>query len=239
VIGVFAVARVMLSLRPVAAGHGGALAQVVREYLDAFIVAGLLALFLITFVLRTFYIPSESMNPTLQRHDVLLVNEFAYHFGAPRRGDIVVFRPPIASSDNFIKRVIAVPGDTLRVQNGKVYVNGKVLREPYIAQAPQYNLAIKDYDIFVDTGGGPQPLSRSSANIPPRSSWQAPDRVPKGFYFVMGDNRNDSDDSHIWGFAQMHGRFAAGPLAKTATTAQFTGRAFLLLWPFNRLRILD
>jgi hypothetical protein len=55
----------------------------------------------------------------------------------------------------------------------------------------------------------------------------------------MGDNRNDSDDSHIWGFAQMRGRFAAGPLAKSATTAQFTGRAFLLLWPFNRLRILD
>ena len=170
---------------------------------------------------------------------MLLVNEFAYRFGKPHRGDIVVFKPPIASPDNFIKRVIAVPGDTLRVYGGKVYVNGKALSEPYIAQAPQYNLEIKNYDIYVDDGYGYEPLRRTNANIPPRSLWQAPNRVPSGFYFVMGDNRNDSDDSHVWGFAQMHGRFASGPLAKKETTAQFTGRAFLLLWPFNRLRILD
>lgn len=238
-IGVFAVARVVLGLQPVAAGHSGRAAAVVREYLDAFIVAGLVALFLITFVVRTFYIPSESMNPTLQQRDVLLVNEFAYRFGSPHRGDIVVFKPPIASTDNFIKRVIAVPGDTLRISGGKVYVNGKALDEPYIAQAPQYDLKVKNYDIYVDTGYGFEPLSRTSANVPPRKLWQAPDRVPNGFYFVMGDNRNDSEDSHIWGFAQLRGRFAAGPLAKEATTAQFTGRAFLLLWPFNRLRILD
>lgn len=210
-----------------------------REYLDAFIVAGLVALFLITFVVRTFYIPSESMVPTLQQRDVLLVNEFAYRFGQPHRGDIVVFKPPIASPDNFIKRVIAVPGDTLRIYGGKVYVNGKALSEPYIAQPPQYDLEIRNYDIYVDDGYGYEPLSRTNANIPPRSRWQAPNRVPSGFYFVMGDNRNDSDDSHVWGFAQLHGHFASGPLAKKETAAQFTGRAFLLLWPFNRLRILD
>lgn len=210
-----------------------------REYLDAFIVAGLVALFLITFVVRTFYIPSESMLPTLQQRDVLLVNEFAYRFGAPHRGDIVVFKPPVASPDNFIKRVIAVPGDTLRIYGGKVYVNGKPTDEPYIAQPPQYNLIVKNYDVYVDEGYGYEPLSRTNANIPPSSQWQASNRIPKGFYFVMGDNRNDSDDSHVWGFAQMHGHFVGGPLAKTATTAQFTGRAFLLLWPFNRLRILD
>jgi signal peptidase I len=238
-IGIFAVARIILTYTPAAAGQTGRSAVVVREYLDAFIVAGLVALLLITFVLRTFYIPSGSMVPTLQEHDVLLVNEFAYRFGAPHRGDIVVFRPPIQSSDNFIKRVIAVPGDTLRVNDGTVYVNGKAQHEPYIAQAPQYSLVIKNYDIYVDTGDGLQPLDRTRANIPPKSLWQAPDRVPNGFYFVMGDNRNDSDDSHIWGFAQMRGRFVAGPLAKQSTTAQFTGRAFLLLWPFHRMRILD
>lgn len=210
-----------------------------REYLDAFIVAGLVALFLITFVVRTFYIPSESMVPTLQQRDVLLVNEFAYRFSAPHRGDIVVFKPPIASTDNFIKRIVGVPGDTLRISGGKVYVNGNALNEPYIAQPPQYNLIVKNYDIYVDEGYGYEPLSRTNANVPPRSLWQAPDRIPNGFYFAMGDNRNDSDDSHVWGFAQMHGRFVAGPLSNDTITAQFTGRAFLLLWPFNRLRILD
>jgi signal peptidase I len=239
-IGVFAVARIALSLRPVtAAGASARTACALREYLDAFIVAGLAALFLITFVVRTFYIPSESMMPTLQDRDVLLVNEFAYRFSAPHTGDIVVFTPPIQSQSSFIKRVIAVPGDTLRIQDGAVYVNGKRLREPYVAQPPDYNLAVKNYGIYVDTGNGLQPLDPSRANIPPRSMWQAPDRVPKGFYFVMGDNRNDSEDSHVWGFAQMHGRFAAGPLAKSSVTAGFTGRAFLLLWPFDRLRVLN
>lgn len=210
-----------------------------REYLDAFIVAGLVALFLITFVVRTFYIPSQSMVPTLQERDVLLVNEFAYRFAAPRRGDIVVFTPPIASSSSFIKRVVAVPGDTLRIQSGHVFVDGKQIKEPYIAQAPDYNLVVKHYGVYVDNGNGMEPLDPTQANIPPRSMWQSADRVPNGFYFVMGDNRNDSEDSHVWGFAQLQGHFASGPLAKTPSTATFTGRAFLLLWPFDRLRVLN
>jgi signal peptidase I len=211
----------------------------VREYLDALIVAGLVALFLITFIVRTFYIPSDSMVPTLQERDVLLVNEFAYRFEAPHRGDIVVFTPPVASSSSFIKRVVAVPGDTLRIQDGRVFINAKKANESYIAQPPDYNLVVKNYNIYVDFGNGMTPLDRSQANIPPRSMWQAANRIPRGFYFVMGDNRNDSEDSHIWGFAQLHGRFAAGPLAKTNATADFTGRAFFLLWPLERLRVLN
>ena len=209
-----------------------------REYLDAFIVAGLAALFLITFVIRTFYIPTGSMVPTLQQNDVLLVNEFEYRMHAPQRGDIVVFKPPIASPTDFIKRVIAVPGDTLRVSDGVVYVNGKALDEPYVSDPASYDLRIENYGITVDDGGGPVRLSSAQADVPARARWQAPDRVPPGFYFVMGDNRNDSDDSHIWGFAQLHGPFAAGPLAKTGSNAEFRGRAFLLLWPLNRLRVL-
>ncbi len=208
-----------------------------REYLDAFIVAGLAALLLITFVIRTFYIPSESMVPTLQQHDVLLVNEFEYRLHAPRHGDIVVFKPPIASESDFIKRVVAVPGDTLRVTGGTVYVNGKALDESYVAQPPAYDLHVRNYGIYVDKGDGPQRLSPAQADVPPRALWGAPDRVPAGFYFVMGDNRNDSDDSHVWGFAQLHGPFAGGPLANTHAKAEFTGRAFLLLWPLNRLHV--
>ena len=123
---------------------------VVREYLDAFIVAGLVALFLITFVVRTFYIPSGSMEPTLQIHDVLLVNEFEYRFVQPHHGDIVVFKPPVESSNDFIKRLIGKPGDTLRIHNGIVFRDGVPLNEPYEAQKPNYELEVKNYDIYVD-----------------------------------------------------------------------------------------
>lgn len=238
-VGVFAAARVALSLKPATAGPGTHAGTAVREYLDAFIVAGLFALFLITFVVRTFYIPSQSMVPTLRTRDVLLVNEFAYRFSAPRRGDIVVFRPPIESTSEFIKRIIAVPGDTLHIARGIVYVNGRPQREPYIAQAPAYGLKIENYGIYVNDGDGYERLDSTQADVPPRKFWQKSDRIPNGFYFVMGDNRNDSDDSHIWGFAQRGGRFASGPLADTLSTAQFTGRAILVLWPLDRLRVLN
>jgi signal peptidase I len=209
----FAIVRVAISLRPQTVPPSGMTATdasaapstrtVIREYLDAFIVAGLVALFLITFVVRTFYIPSGSMEPTLQIHDVLLVNEFEYRFSKPHRGDIVVFPPPIPSSNDFIKRVVGAPGDQLRIHAGVVYRNGVALNEPY---------------------------------IPPKDKWQAPDRIPDGCYFMMGDNRNNSEDSHIWGFAQPNGKFIAGP--NQGQKAGFTGHAFLLFWPFNRIRIL-
>lgn len=231
----FVVARIALGLRPVAAGATRTSATVIaREYLDAFIVAGLVALFLITFVVRTFYIPSGSMEPTLQIHDVLLVNEFEYRFAKPDRGDIVVFKPPIDSPDDFIKRVIAIPGDQLRIRNGTVFINGQPTLEPYISQKPDYDLEVKDYGVYVDGVA----LDSQSADIPPRSMWSAPDRIPVGFYFMMGDNRNDSEDSHIWGFAQFSGKYVAGPLIQTTQQAEFTGRAFFLFWPPNRLRIL-
>lgn len=234
---IFAVVRVAISFRPqVAAGAPGStstsLRTVLREYLDAFIVAGLVALFLITFVVRTFYIPSGSMEPTLQIHDVLLVNEFEYRFFPPHHSDIVVFEPPVDSTNDFIKRLVGAPGDTLRVQNGIVYRNGVALDEPYEAQKPNYTLQIKNYDIYVDG----QPLDPTFANIPPKSAWSAPDRIPNGYYFMMGDNRNNSEDSHIWGFAQTSGDFASGPLK--GKPAHFTGHAFLIFWPPNRIGIL-
>lgn len=206
-----------------------------REYLDAFIVAGLAALLLITFVIRTFYIPSVSMIPTLAIHDVLLVNELDYHLHGPRDGDIAVFMPPIDSEGNeFIKRVVGAPGDTIRITGGIVYRNGKPLDEPYENQPPRYDLEIRNYAIYVDGTA----LDPRQANVPPKSWWQEPDRVPKGFYFMLGDNRNYSDDSHVWGFAQLEGKFATGPMASRGARASFAGRAFMILWPLGRLHIL-
>ena len=236
IVGVFLVGRIALTVRTVVAGPSKRSAHIAREYLDPVIYAGLAAFLLITFVARTYYIPSESMVPTLKVGDVLLVNKFEYHFHEPSRGDIVVFPPPIPSSDDFIKRVIARPGDTLRIYGGVVYVNGQALHEPYIAQPPSYNLVVKNYGIYVDNGAGYDPLQSSSANVPPRSQWSAPDRLPKDCYFMMGDNRNDSEDSHIWGFAQTHGKFATGPNA--GKTAYFTGHAFLIFWPFSHAKVL-
>jgi len=245
---VLAIVRVAMTLRPASVGGQPAAipavpdsatgtatpswSVILKEYLDAFIVAGLVALFLITFVVRTFFIPSGSMEPTLQIHDVLLVNEFEYRVSKPHDEDIVVFPPPIETTNDFIKRLIGSPGETLRIHEGIVYRNGKALDEPYEAQKPLYEMEIKNYGVYVDG----VPLDPEQANIPPRDKWQAPDRIPAGCYFMMGDNRNNSEDSHIWGFAQLGGTFATGPEA--GHKAGFTGHAFLLFWPPNRIGIL-
>ncbi|MBV8284869.1 MAG: signal peptidase I, partial [Candidatus Eremiobacteraeota bacterium] len=140
-----AVLRGVLSLRPVIAGTSGRSTSIAREFLDPFIVAGVAAWVLITFVARTYYIPSGSMLPTLQIHDVLLVDKFEYRFHPPKEGDIVVFPPPIPTPDDFIKRVIGRPGDTLAIQNGLVTVDNVTLPEPYVADRPAYELAIRNY----------------------------------------------------------------------------------------------
>jgi len=111
------------------------------EYLDSVIVAGVTALFIIHFLFRTFYIPSGSMIPTLQIKDYILVNEFVYRLKEPARGDIVVFKPPPeanAGDKEFIKRVVGLPGDKVAVDDGKVYINGNPLSEPYVANPPDY-----------------------------------------------------------------------------------------------------
>ncbi|HEV3156459.1 MAG TPA: signal peptidase I [Candidatus Baltobacteraceae bacterium] len=237
----FAIVRVAISLRPASVPQPGEQLSspegfdptIIREYLDAFIFAGLVALFIITFVVRTFFIPSGSMLQTLQIHDVLLANEFEYRFHPPHDGDIIVFKPPIPSTNDFIKRTIAGPGETLRIEGGVVYRDGLALTEPYIAEKPIYSLVIKNYSVYVDG----TPLDPEMANIPPRSAWSAPDRIPAGCYFMMGDNRNNSEDSHIWGFAQSSGTFYSGPLQ--GQPAGFTGHAFIVFWPIWRLRLLD
>ena len=206
----------------------------VCEYLDSLIVAGLVALLLISFVVRAYYIPSVSMVPTLDVSDVVLVDQLTYRFGGPQPEDVAVFTPPVPDGSAFIKRVIGVPGDTIRISDGIVYRNGTALVEPYTNEPAKYDLEIKHYGIYVDG----RPLDSSRADVPPKARWQAPNRIPNGFYLMLGDNRNYSDDSHVWGFAQASGTFAAGPLAQSGARAGFAGKAFLLFWPLDRTRIL-
>ena len=172
------------------------------------------------------------MEPGIESDEYVLINALAYKFGPPKRGDIVVFPPPIETTNDFIKRLMGSPGETFRIHAGVVYRNGVALAEPYTAEKPNYELEVKNYGIYVDG----TPLDPSQANVPPKSQWTSPDTIPPNCYFMMGDNRNNSEDSHIWGFAQLRGTFATGEEA--GKHAGFTGHAFLLFWPPNRIGIL-
>jgi signal peptidase I len=145
------------------------------------------------FVAEARYIPSGSMEPTLLINDRLIVDKISYRFDNPQRGDIVVFDPTEALEkmnfhDAFIKRVIGLPGETVEVKGGRVYVDDQPLREKYIADEPNYQYG--------------------------------PVKVPEGQYLVLGDNRNNSYDSHYWGFV---------PRPK------IIGRAIVRFWPPNRV----
>jgi signal peptidase I len=161
-----------------------------REYVEAFAIALLIALFVRTLVIQAFKIPSGSMENTLLIGDHIFVNKFVYgyhvpyttgrvfSFSSPNHGDIIVFVFPEDPSKDFIKRVIAVPGDTVEIRNKEVILNGKPIHENYTRFAE---------------GKTADGLVRSRDNMPPVT-------VPEGKYFVMGDNRDRSYDSRFWGF---------------------------------------
>lgn len=116
--------------------------------------AFILAMILRTFVIEGRIVPSESMYPTIKISDRLMVNKFVFWFKEPQRGDIVVFKPPaeINSHDDFVKRVIALPGEKLEVKDGRVYINDKPLNEPYVVEKPNYDfgpVVVPANDLFV------------------------------------------------------------------------------------------
>lgn len=145
-----------------------------REWVEAIVVAFILFLGIRTFIIQAFHIPSGSMEPTLLVGDYLFVNKFIYRFRKPRRTDIVVFKYPANPKQDYIKRIIGLPGENVEVKNRIVYVNGKPLDEPYAVYADSSRFS--RYENFAQR------------------------HVPKGSYFVMGDNRDRSLDSRRWGF---------------------------------------
>jgi signal peptidase I len=165
-----------------------------RENITILVLAVGLAVFIRTFVAEPRYIPSESMLPTLEIGDRLIVEKLSYSTHLPQRGDIIVFSPPprlreqgYLEDQAFIKRVIGLPGDKIEVKNRRVYVDGAPSTERYIAEMPDYSMS--------------------------------PRVVPPDQLFVMGDNRNKSYDSHVWGF-----------LPK----ANVIGHACFRFWPIDR-----
>jgi signal peptidase I len=174
-----------------------------REYIEAIVIAILLALVIRTLVVQAFTIPSGSMVPTLLVGDYILVNKFIY--GAeipftdlrlpgihePRRGDIVVFKYPWDEKRDFIKRLVATAGEEIYIKGRTVYINGKPLDEPYA--------------VFSDTN-------------PQSNAEHGPTVVPPGSFFVMGDNRDNSQDSRYWGFLKRE---------------KIRGKAFIIYWSWD------
>lgn len=155
----------------------------------------ILALGIRQFVAEARYIPSESMRPTLEVNDRLIVEKVSYLFNQPERGDIVVFSPTErlqqenpSLKDAFIKRVIGLPGESIEIHDGRVFVNNEPIEENYTFDPPDYQ-------------------------------W-GPEVVPDDSYLVLGDNRNNSYDSHFWGFVPRK---------------NIIGRAVVRFWPPDRL----
>src|SRR5262245_17586483 len=169
----------------------------VREYLESICIAVVLALFVRTFVVQAFKIPTGSMENNLLIGDHLLVNKFVFaptRTGLERmllpidpikRGDILVFKFPEDPDRDFIKRVIGLPGETLEMREKKIYINGKPLDEPYV------------HFLIPPGNRGPGDEDFTEASVQRN---YGPVTVPEGHYFMMGDNRDNSQDSRYWGF---------------------------------------
>ncbi len=175
--------------------------------LQSLLMTVIIAVFVISFVVQAFQIPSESMEKTLLIGDYLLVDKA--HFGPGgvwswlmpyqkiRRGDIVVFRYPVDPKQHFVKRVIGTPGDRIRLLNKRVFVNGRALNEPYVIHRSSFD-SFRDNFPNGDLGMGHLP-GKWSQDLQ-RLTENGQLIVPDGFFFVMGDNRDDSSDSRYWGF---------------------------------------
>jgi len=153
----------------------------IREWAETIVTALILALIIRAFVIQVFYIPSGSMEPTLEIGDRIIVNKFIYRFSAPKRFDIIVFEYPYTKAGekkkDYIKRIIGLPDETLEVRDGDVFINGVKLNEKHMMS--------KDMSGFSKF------------------------KVPFDSYFMMGDNRGNSADSRVWGY--MPKKFIKGP----------------------------
>jgi signal peptidase I len=184
----------------------------ISEYMESLLVTVLLALFGTSFIVQAFKIPSASMEGTLLIGDHLLVNKFIFGgsgawyekllpYRALERGDIIVFKYPYADHQHFVKRVIGLPGDRLKLVDQQMYVNGKPLNEPYVVHDPLANT--NSYDPF-NTSFPPRRDQMISPQVIEESGWRKTLRnyvqgdelvVPPGKIFAMGDNRDHSSDS--------------------------------------------
>ena len=160
--------------------------EFLKDTVKIVVVALVLAIFIRTFIIETYVVQGPSMMPTLRDGERLLVSKIAYRFSKPQRGDVIVFRYPLDTSKDYIKRVVGVEGDTIEIRTGRVYRNGQLVEEPYV-----FYPGLSSMSSFV---------------------------VPPGTVFVMGDNRQNSEDSRSFGPVELR-------LVK--------GKASVVIWPFE------
>jgi signal peptidase I len=180
--------------------------RVVIEWVIILMAVGLCTLALRAYVVQSFSIPSLSMYPTLQVGDRIIVNKVSYHLHGVHRGDIVVFaRPPLEDQEyaDLVKRVIGLPGETISSKGGHVYIDGRRLAEPWLPPGP---------DSYTGALPGDQ---HPQYNLP------GPVTIPADEYFVMGDNRTDSEDSRFF-----------GPIPQSL----IVGRAVAVVYPFSHIK---
>lgn len=179
---------------PAPPARPGWIAQLRRFFVEALqtVLLALIIFMAINYATARILVQSVSMQPTLYERDFVLVNKLAYRFGEPERKDVIVFKPPLSPEEEpYIKRIIGLPGDTVRIANQQVYVNDVLLQETYLAAAPLYN-----------------------------GIWPVPD----GMLFVLGDNRNNSSDSHHWGMVPIE---------------NIIGKAEFIYWPATHWKVLN
>ena len=212
-----------------------------REYIESLLVTVILALFGTSFVVQAFKIPSQSMEPTLLVGDHLLVNKFIFGgrdswydrvlpYREVRRGEIIVFKFPFDDHAHYVKRVIGIPGDRVKIVDQQVFLNGQLLSEPYVVHDPA------TYDPYGDNF---PPTSANFLQRNVRSEWGAEILahvrdgelvVPPDQYFVMGDNRDHSWDSRYWGFVERESIMGKPVLiywSVNSTSAEYSDRSLL------------
>lgn len=167
--------------------------RLVREFTETITMTLVVFLFLITFVVQGYKVYGSCMEPNLQTGERLIGNKFIYHFEKPTRGDVIVFKYPPNPNKVFVKRIIGLPGETVEIRKGKVYLNGRALDEDlYVV-----NAAHGDF--------GPQ-------------------KIPDGCIFVLGDNRDESNDSRFWGDLPLR---------------NVQAKAWLRYWPLSRIALFQ
>jgi len=183
---------------------------VMREWIESIVIAFILAMFIRSFFIQAFKIPSGSMRMTLIEGDRLMVNKLRYGplvpfskkripgFSEPKRGDVIVFIFPDDPKRDFIKRLIAFGGETVEIRDGEIYINNESVEDPRVKNTFYYNRG--------DYGSRREPIV-----------------VPEGHVFVLGDNSMSSHDSRFWGFVPVE---------------NIIGRAEFIYWPFTRLGII-